>query len=116
VHAVRDAAERAVAAIRGGSGPIFLELRTYRFRAHSMYDPDLYRDKAEVADWKEHHDPIDGWISRLRAWGLAGDDDVAAIEADAQAEIDAAVEFAEGSEPEPVEELTRFVYAEGAAP
>ena len=43
---------------REGGGPHFLELRTYRFRAHSMYDPDLYRDKAEVEEWKKR-DPID---------------------------------------------------------
>ena len=57
VLAVRDAARRAVDAVRGGGGPHFLELRTYRFRAHSMYDPERYRDKAEVASWKER-DPI----------------------------------------------------------
>ena len=49
VLAVEEAARRAVDEIRGGGGPCFLELRTYRFRAHSMYDPDRYRDKAEVA-------------------------------------------------------------------
>ena len=53
----RDAAERAATPIRAGGGPHFLELRTYRFRAHSMYDPELYRDKAEVETWKQR-DPI----------------------------------------------------------
>ena len=63
VVAVRDAARRAVDAVRGGGGPHFLELRTYRFRAHSMYDPELYRDKAEVARWKER-DPIPAFIEQ----------------------------------------------------
>ena len=52
-----DAARRAALAVSGGGGPCFLELRTYRFRAHSMYDPELYRNKEEVERWKEH-DPI----------------------------------------------------------
>ncbi len=72
VLAVNDAAQRAVEAIRGGAGPHFLELRTYRFRAHSMYDSDRYRDKAEIAEWKQH-DPIDALVSRMRDEGL-GDD------------------------------------------
>ncbi len=52
VLAVEDAARRAVEEIRAGAGPHFLELRTYRFRAHSMYDPDRYRDKAEIESWR----------------------------------------------------------------
>ena len=70
VHAVRDAARRAVDRIRGGGGPRFLELRTYRFRAHSMYDPERYRDKAEIELWKER-DPITALTDSLRAGGLA---------------------------------------------
>jgi len=107
VLAVRDAARRAAEAIRGGGGPSFLELRTYRFRAHSMYDPDRYRDKSEVARWKER-DPIPAFVARC---GIA-DDDIAAIERDAAAEIDTAVAFAEAGTPEPVEDLTRFVTSE----
>jgi len=102
-----DAARRAAEAIRGGGGPSFLELRTYRFRAHSMYDPDRYRDKGEVARWKER-DPIPAFVARC---GIA-DDDIAAIERDAAAEIDTAVAFAEAGTPEPVEDLTRFVTSE----
>ena len=110
VLAVEDSVRRAAEIVRGGR-PCFLELRTYRFRAHSMYDPDLYRDKAEIERWKQD-DPIQLWIERLREWGLATDDDVDAIEADAQAEIDAAVVFAESGTLEPVGDLTRHVYAE----
>ena len=58
VLAVEEARTPGGDGVRAGGGPLFLELRTYRFRAHSMYDPDLYRDKAEVEQWKER-DPID---------------------------------------------------------
>ena len=111
VLAVEDAARRAVAEVRGGGGPVFLELRTYRFRAHSMYDPDRYRDKAEVEEWKQR-DPIGLLRAELEAGGLLEDDDVESIDADARAELDEAVAFAEAGSLEPVEELTRFVYSE----
>jgi pyruvate dehydrogenase E1 component alpha subunit len=104
VLAVRDAAARAVDSVRAGGGPHFLELRTYRFRAHSMYDPDLYRQKAEIAQWKER-DPIPAFIARA---GIE-QSDVDTIEAGAQAEIDDAVEYAEQGTDEPVADLTRFV-------
>jgi pyruvate dehydrogenase E1 component alpha subunit len=107
VLAVRDAATRAIDAVRGGRGPHFLELRTYRFRAHSMYDPDLYRDKAEIAQWKER-DPIPAFIERA---GIA-QTEVDAIESDIKSEIDDAVEYAEQGTDEPVEDLTRFVTSE----
>src|SRR5581483_10339885 len=57
VRAVEMAARRAAHAVRQGTGPVFLELRTYRVRAHSMFDAELYRDRAEVEDWKQR-DPI----------------------------------------------------------
>ena len=66
VEAVEDAATRAVEEIRGGGAPVFLELRTYRFRAHSMYDADRYRDKAEIEGWKRR-DPIAAFTAALRA-------------------------------------------------
>lgn len=111
VLAVEESARRAVEAVRSGGGPHFLELRTYRFRAHSMYDPELYRDKAEVAAWMQH-DPINGLRARLSQAGAFSDGDWAAIEADVAAEIDDAVAFAESGTPEPVTDLTRFVYSE----
>ena len=107
VLAVRDTARRAVDAVRNGGGPHFLELRTYRFRAHSMYDPDLYREKAEVAHWKER-DPIPAFISRA---GL-DQTELDTIEADTKSEIDDAVTFAEHGTDEPVSDLTRFVTSE----
>jgi pyruvate dehydrogenase E1 component alpha subunit len=108
VEAVEDAAHRAVAIVRDGGGPAFLELRTYRFRAHSMYDPDLYRDKAEIARWRER-DPIDLQTARLRARGVLDDGALVALERDVVAEVDDAVDFAEAAEAEPVSDLERFV-------
>ncbi len=107
VVAVRDTARRAVESIRAGGGPHFLELRTYRFRAHSMYDPDRYRAKAEVEQWKTR-DPIAMLVERF----AVSQDDLDPIERAVAEEVDAAVAFAEAGTPEPVEDLTRFVTSE----
>jgi pyruvate dehydrogenase E1 component alpha subunit len=114
VLAVEDAAHRAVAEVRGES-PCFLELRTYRFRAHSMYDPDIYRSKEEIAGWKEH-DPITALTGQLQAGGLLAAGDLDELEHSVSEEIAAAIAFAEAGTLEPVEDLERFVYWEGAAP
>jgi TPP-dependent pyruvate/acetoin dehydrogenase alpha subunit len=111
VLAVEEAVRDAVSEIRSGGGPIFLEFRTYRFRAHSMYDPELYREKAEVERWRKR-DPIATFEAELRDAGLLTDADLAAIEAVVNAEVQASVDFAEAAEWEPVEDLTRFVYTE----
>ena len=114
VLAVEDAARRAARAVRAGEGPSFLELRTYRFRAHSMYDPELYRPKEEVERWKER-DPISLFEALCRERGLLGDADLAEIATEAESEVAEAVAFAEAGEWEPVEDLARFVYSEGRA-
>jgi pyruvate dehydrogenase E1 component alpha subunit len=111
VLAVHDAARQAVAWVRGQHRPFFLECHTYRFRAHSMFDPELYRDKAEVDRWKRH-DPIESFGDRLRADGLMSQADFERIDGEAMAEVDAAVAFAEAGTWEPVEQLTRHVTAE----
>jgi pyruvate dehydrogenase E1 component alpha subunit len=111
VEAVERKAGEAVTAVREGRGPVFLELETYRFRAHSMFDAELYRDKSEVLAWKER-DPIPAASARLLAGGVVKEADLARMEGDVAAEIDEAVAFAEAGRWEPVEELTRFVYAE----
>jgi TPP-dependent pyruvate/acetoin dehydrogenase alpha subunit len=111
VLAVSDAARRAVELVRDGGGPVFLEARTYRFRAHSMYDPDRYRDKAEIEEWK-HRDPVALLADRLTADGLLTAADVEAAEQEIGAEIDAAVAFAEAGTDEPEEQLLRFVHTE----
>ena len=114
VVAIEDAARRAVTEIRAGGGPVFLELRTYRFRAHSMYDPERYRTKEEVEAWRER-DPLTLFPRYLDDAGLLAAGDVDGIEAEVKAEIDAAVAFAEAGALEPVEDLTRFVYSERPA-
>jgi TPP-dependent pyruvate/acetoin dehydrogenase alpha subunit len=114
VLAVRDAALRAREAIRKNPGPYFLECHTYRFRAHSMFDPELYRSKAEVEEWKKK-DPIPLLISRLKEASAITQSDVEDLERTVAAEVAAAVAYAEAGTWEPAEELTRFVYSQGRA-
>ncbi len=111
--AVNRAAEQAVAEIRGGSGPVFLELRTYRFRAHSMYDPDRYRAKDEIAGWRDR-DPIERLVGRLRVEGSLSDQAFAAMDAEATDRVTRAVEEADRAEEEPVDQLRRFVYSDSS--
>lgn len=111
VVACEEATQRAALAVRSGGGPYFLEFRTYRFRAHSMYDPQLYRDKQEVEEWKKR-DPISTFQARLQAQGLLNDEDLKRIEDDIAAEITTAVEFAEAGTWEAIADLTKFVYSE----
>jgi len=111
VEAVDQATRRALDDVRSGEAPVFLEMRTYRFRAHSMYDPELYRDKAEVERWRER-DPLEVFAARLRGEGMAVDEELTRIEAAVTAEIAEAVSFAEAAPLEPVGDLTRFVHSE----
>lgn len=111
VVACEEATQHAALAVRSGGGPHFLEFRTYRFRAHSMYDPQLYRDKQEVEEWKKR-DPISTFQVRLQAQGLLNDEDLKRIEDDIAAEITTAVEFAEAGTWEAIADLTKFVYSE----
>jgi pyruvate dehydrogenase E1 component alpha subunit len=111
VQAVEAASRRAADHVRRGAGPFLLELRTYRFRAHSTADPELYRTKEEVAEWKAR-DPIGLFTARLEAAGVLSGADLAALETSVGAEIAEAVSIAEAGPWEPVEDLTRDVYAE----
>ena len=111
VVAVRDAAMAAAESIRAGAGPHFIECRTYRFRAHSMYDPELYRDRSEVEEWKRR-DPLTVFGASMQVSGAIDDTALAEMEQQVNDEIDDAVEFAQGSDPEPVADLERFVYVE----
>jgi len=108
VLAVEAAAKQAADFVRSGNGPFLLELRTYRFRAHSMADPDLYRTKQEIEQWRKR-DPIVLFESKLRESGLLTDSDIARIESEISAEVDEAVRFAEASPREPVEDLLKDV-------
>jgi pyruvate dehydrogenase E1 component beta subunit/2-oxoisovalerate dehydrogenase E1 component len=111
VVAVEAAARRAVATMRAEPGPRFLECRTYRFRAHSMFDAELYRDKAEVREWRQR-DPV----ARFREWlvsnNLLHEEEIAALEAEVEQEVANAVAAAEQAPWEPVNELERHVVAE----
>jgi pyruvate dehydrogenase E1 component alpha subunit len=109
VLAVEEVAGSAARHVRSGEGPFFLECRTYRFRAHSMYDPELYRDKAEVDEWKKR-DPIPALIRRIEEDGTPVD--CAELESRVAQEVSEAIAFAEGGTWEPVENLLRFVYSD----
>jgi len=109
VLAVEAALRHTVEATRSAGGPRFLEARTYRFRAHSMADPELYRTKEEVEQWKRR-DPIATFLTRLREQALLTDADLAAMAATVEGEIEAAVAFAEAAPWEPAEDLTKDVY------
>ena len=115
VEAVWEAAGRAVALVRDGGGPVFLEAKTFRFRAHSMYDADRYRERAEIDAWKER-DPITMLAARLVTAGTADAAGLADIDAAVTAEVDASVAFAEGGTDEDVLTLERFVTSAGGRP
>ena len=110
VVAVEAAARRALQTIAKTKEPYFLECRTYRFRPHSMFDAQLYRDKAEVAKWREK-----GPIVRFQNWatesGLLHEADIVDMKSEVMAEITEAIAFAEAGTDEPVESLDRFVMA-----
>ena len=106
--ACHDVMTRAVEHIRAEGGPFFIEFQTYRFRPHSMFDPELYRDKAEVQKWREH-DPIEGFTRQCLAESVLTADDVTAIEEAAGAEVADAVAYAEAGTLESLDTLTRDV-------
>ena len=109
VLAVEAATRRAAEGVRRGDGPFLLEFRTYRYRAHSTADPELYRGKDEVERWKAR-DPIALFTARLRELALVTDADLGAVEAAAVVAVDEAVATAEAGPWEPVEDLTKDVY------
>jgi len=109
VVAVQQAATSAVEFVRKNSQPFLLEAKTYRFRAHSMYDAELYRSKSEVEEWKRR-DPISLFLARGREDGWVNDDDLKSIESRIATELAEAVAFAEAGPWEPIEDVTRDVY------
>lgn len=115
VLAVEAATQLAVDTVRSGSGPYLLEARTYRFRAHSMYDAELYRSKEEIEQWKQR-DPIRVYAARLRKSGMLNDESLAVLDARAGAEVTEAVAFAEAGPWEPIEDLTKDVHTPVAQP
>ena len=113
VVAVEAAATQACQAIKAGLGPQFIECLTYRFRGHSMFDVQLYRDNLEVEQWKARC-PISQLSHWLQSYQLT-QSDIAAIEHNVDEEIAAAEAQAEAAELEPIEQLLRHVYTEGAS-
>ena len=110
VEAVHAATLKAIAHCRAGDGPYFLETMTYRFRGHSMADPELYRDKAEVEEWKRK-DPINAYRALLLTENILSEADAAEIEGSVTAEVEACARFAIES-PFPAESsLYDHVYA-----
>jgi TPP-dependent pyruvate/acetoin dehydrogenase alpha subunit len=103
--------KKALDYIRSGKGPYFIEAITYRFRPHSMFDAELYRSKDEVKEAKKR-DPIVLFSEYLKEQGMLSDADLEAIEADVAGVVQHAVDFAEESPWEALEDLERFVYTE----
>jgi len=114
VLSVRQAGERALAAVRG-HGPFLLEVVTYRFRGHSMGDPERYRTSDEVRKWQEN-DPIGIYRRRLTEGRRATAAELDAVEQRVEEELEDAVRFAESSPAPAPEELYRDIYVEPAAP
>jgi pyruvate dehydrogenase E1 component subunit alpha len=110
VVAVHEAAKEAQQQVRAGKGPFFVEFQTYRYRAHSMFDPDLYRDRKEIEEWKTRG-PLHTFTARLKAEGKLGEEQFLALDAEVAKEVEDAVAYAEAGSWEPVEDLTRDVYA-----
>ncbi len=111
---VAEAAQRALQSIRAGGGPVFLELRTYRFRAHSMFDPELYREPSEVEEWKKL-DPIDQLAAQLLESDEITTQTIEDLWTAARDETEDAVDFAEAAPLEAVSDLRRHTYAETGA-
>jgi TPP-dependent pyruvate/acetoin dehydrogenase alpha subunit len=109
VLAVEKASREAAQRVRESGDPFLLELRTYRFRAHSMADPDLYRAKQEIEEWKRR-DPITTFEARLASLGIITNDDIVTLESAVAAEIADSVAYAEAGPLEPVEDLLKDVY------
>ena len=107
VEAVAAAGRKAVDWCRSGKGPIILEMKTYRYRGHSMSDPAKYRTRDEVQAVREKRDPIEHFGQKLVARGIASEDDLKAIDKDTRHVVNIASEFAsESPEPEPQELYT----------
>jgi pyruvate dehydrogenase E1 component subunit alpha len=111
VMAVHEAALEALAKVRSGNGPFLLEIMTYRFRGHSMGDPERYRKQEEVKKWEEH-DPIGVYRAYLSAHKKATKKDLDEIELRASTDVQKAVEFAEASSEPTLESLFDDIYSE----
>ena len=109
--AVWKAAQDAVSAVRESGKPFFLVCNTYRFRAHSMFDAELYREKSEVEEWKKR-DPVSQLAKYLTDHQLITASDIKEIQTRVEAEVQKAADFAEAGTWESIDQLTKFVYSE----
>jgi pyruvate dehydrogenase E1 component alpha subunit len=107
---VTRATQRALASIRAGGGPMFVEFQTYRFRAHSMFDPDLYRSREEIEEWKQR-DPIVTFSARLIAAGVVGEEEIESMWDVAREETEQAVAEADAAPLESIDSLEDHVLA-----
>ncbi len=114
VMACFAATQQAARYVREQKKPYFIEFNTYRFRPHSMFDPELYREKSEVEQWKKRC-PIESLRSAMLAEGVITQDQLQQLSVVIEQEMQAAVTFAEASPWESLEDLERFVYAVDAA-
>ena len=115
VLAVRDAAEKAADHARSGKGPVILEMKTYRYRGHSMSDPGKYRTREEIDDIRKRRDPIEHVAKLIEDRGWANEDDLKAIDNEVRHRVTEAADFARNSpEPDPAELMTD-IYVEAAA-
>jgi pyruvate dehydrogenase E1 component alpha subunit len=111
VLAVEQATQQAMTYILTYHRPYFLECQTYRYRAHSMFDPERYRTKAEIEEWRAR-DPIERLADQLMESGELDEKQRSAMEAEVQNEVNAAIDFAEAGTDEPVEKLEQYVYSQ----
>ena len=112
VLAVRDAGDKAVKHCRAGKGPYILEIKTYRYRGHSMSDPAKYRTREEVQKMREERDAIEHVREMLISGRHATEEDLKAIDKEIKDVVNAAAEFARKA-PSPADELWTDIYAEG---
>lgn len=104
------AAEKAIEYVRKHQEPYFLECQTYRYRAHSMFDPERYRSKQELKEWKKK-DPIATFTANLMKDNILTDEDLLNLKEKVTQEVKTAVQFAEKSPEVPVENLMNYVYS-----
>jgi pyruvate dehydrogenase E1 component alpha subunit len=107
---VREATRAAIDRARKEKLPLFIEAKTYRFRGHSVADPAKYRTKEEVQKWMER-DPIGVLGKRIRILGIATDEQLKALDDEAKAQVQDAVQFAEDSPPPAAETVYEHTYA-----
>jgi len=109
IFEVIEKTKEALDFIKREGRPYFLEFRTYRFRPHSMFDPELYRSREEVIRWKEK-DPISFLIEHMKKKNLFSQEAIQSLEKKVEEEMQEAISFAKNSENEPVEDLEKYLY------